>query len=64
VVQRIGEEAQKWQHRPAVPSECARSDAPVFYVSADGTGAPMRKEELEGHAGKEPDEPARVGRSI
>ena len=59
VVQRVGEEAQKWQHRPAVPSECARADAPVFYVSADGTGAPMRKEELQGHAGKEPDEPAK-----
>lgn len=59
VVQRVGEQAQKWQQRQAEPSECARSEAPIFYVSADGTGAPMRKEELRGRAGKEPDEPAK-----
>ena len=35
------------------PQECAREEAPVLYVSADGTGAPMRKEELEGRQGKQ-----------
>jgi Uncharacterised protein family (UPF0236) len=59
VVQRVGQQAQKWQQRQAEPPECARSDAPVFYVSADGTGAPMRKEELQGRAGKEPGQPAK-----
>ncbi len=60
VVQRVGEEAQKWQQRQAKPSECARSDAPVFYVSADGTGAPMRQEELQGRSGKAPDGAAKT----
>lgn len=59
VVQRVGAEAQKWQKRQAEPSECARSHAPVFYVSADGTGAPMRPEELQGRAGKAADQSAK-----
>ena len=42
VVQRIGSAAQAWQGREVQPAQCERSDAPVFYVSADGTGAPMR----------------------
>jgi hypothetical protein len=28
---------------------------PVFYLEADGTGVPMRHEELEGRAGRQPD---------
>lgn len=52
VVQRVGPEAQGWQEREIQPAECARCEAPVFYVSADGTGAPMRKKEVEGRAGK------------
>ena len=38
VVQRVGRSAQAWQERPAQPGRC---DAPVMYVSADGTGVPM-----------------------
>jgi hypothetical protein len=35
VAQRVGQEAQVWQERPAQPARC---DAPVMYVSGDGTG--------------------------
>jgi hypothetical protein len=55
VVQRVGQQAQAWQEREVQPDQCARCDAPVFYVSADGTGAPMRPEELEGRPGKQAD---------
>lgn len=53
VVQRVGQDAQAWQQREAQPEQCARSDASVFYVSADGTGTPMRPEELAGRPGKQ-----------
>jgi hypothetical protein len=53
VVQRIGSKAQAWQEREVQPAQCERSEAPVFYVSADGTGAPMRPEELAGRRGKQ-----------
>ena len=52
MVQRVGAAAQQWQERPAKP---AGSAVPIMYVSADGTGVPMRKEELVGRAGKQPD---------
>lgn len=38
VVQRVGAAAQQWQQRSAQPGRC---DAPILYVSADGTGVPM-----------------------
>lgn len=60
VVQRIGAAAQAWQEREVRPEQCQRSDAPVFYVSADGTGAPMRPEELEGRRGKQADSKAKT----
>jgi hypothetical protein len=35
---------------------CAKAKpVPVFYVSADGTGVPMRRKELEGRKGRQPD---------
>ena len=52
VVQQVGRRAQAWQERPARPGSCA---APIMYGSADATGLPMRKEELEGRAGKQED---------
>lgn len=52
VVQRVGAQARSWQEREAYAGHC---QAPVLYVSADGTGVPMRKEELRGRAGKQPD---------
>jgi hypothetical protein len=45
VVQRVGGSAQQWQERQHSPGEC---DAPVLYVSADGTGVPMAAPELKG----------------
>jgi len=53
VVQRVGGAAQQWQERPAEPSQCQRSDAPIIYVSGDGTGVPMVPEELVGRKGKQ-----------
>jgi hypothetical protein len=52
VVQRVGGGAQAWQERPAQPGRC---DAPIMYVSADGTGVPMVPEELAGRRGKQAD---------
>jgi len=60
VVQRVGEAAQRWQERPAEPAQCARTDAPIMYVSGDGTGVPMVPEELVGRRGKQPDGKAKT----
>ena len=57
VVQRVGGAAQVWQERPAQPGGSA---APILYISADATGVPMRKEELEGRAGKQADGSAKT----
>lgn len=57
MVQRIGASAQQWQEREAKPGGTA---VPIMYVSADGTGVPMRKEELAGRAGKQPDGSAKT----
>jgi hypothetical protein len=57
VVQRVGAQAQAWQERSALPGCC---DAPIMYISADATGVPMRKEELEGRSGKQPDGTAKT----
>jgi hypothetical protein len=57
MVQRVGAAAQKWQARQAQPGGSA---VPIMYVSADGTGVPMRKEELAGRAGKQPDGTAKT----
>lgn len=60
VLQRVGQAAQEWQMREVQPDQCVRCDAPVFYVSADGTGIPMRAEELAGRSGKQADGKART----
>lgn len=57
VVQRVGEAAQAWQQREEVGEG---TDAPILYVSADGTGVPMRGEELEGRRGKQADGSAKT----
>jgi hypothetical protein len=57
MVQRVGTAAQQWQEREAQPGSSA---APILYISADGTGVPMRKEELAGRAGKQPDGSAKT----
>lgn len=57
VVNRLGEAALSWQRReaPALPCE-----ASVLYVSADGTGVPMRRNELQGRRGKQADGTAKT----
>jgi hypothetical protein len=57
VVQRVGQDAQTWQERAAQPGRCA---APIMYVSGDGTGVPMRRKELAGRKGKQPDGTAKT----
>lgn len=57
VVQRVGGSAQQWQERERPPGAC---DAPVLYVSADGTGVPMVPEELKGRRGKQTDGTAKT----
>lgn len=57
VVQRVGKAAQDWQQREGVPGS---TDAPILYVSADGTGVPMRGEELKGRRGKQADGSAKT----
>ena len=55
LVQQVGAAAQKWQQREALKPLPESEPAPLLYISADATGLPMRKEELEGRAGKQPD---------
>ena len=57
VVQRVGGDAQKWQEREAKPGTC---EAPILYVSADGTGVPMAAPELKGRRGKQADGTAKT----
>jgi len=57
LVQQVGAAAQKWQEREAQPGGTA---VPIMYVSADGTGVPMRKEELAGRKGKQTDGSAKT----
>lgn len=57
VIQRVGGSAQRWQERPAQPGPC---EAPILYVSADGTGVPMVPEELKGRRGKQADGTAKT----
>jgi len=57
VVQRVGQDAQRWQERPAQPGSC---DASIMYVSGDGKGVPMVSQELEGRSGKQSDGTAKT----
>ena len=57
VVQRVGAAAVAWQKRESPAVAC---DAPIMYVSADGTGVPMRRSELEGRRGKQADGSAKT----
>jgi len=57
VVARVGQSAMAWQQRESAPGPC---DAKILYISADATGVPMRREELEGIKGKAPDGKAKT----
>ena len=60
LVQKVGAAAQTWQEREALKPLPDAKPVPVLYISADATGVPMRKEELEGRAGKQPDGSAKT----
>lgn len=56
VVLRIGPDVAPWLKEHAGSPQAV----PVMYVSCDGTGAPMRPEELVGRKGRQPDGKART----
>jgi len=60
LVQSVGPAAQHWQEREALAPLPGTKAAPIMYVSGDASGVPMRKEELEGRAGKQPDGSAKT----
>ena len=60
LVQPVGAAAQTWQEREALVPEPQSKAAPVLYVSADATGVPMRKKELAGRTGQQPDGSAKT----
>ena len=55
LIQRVGPVSLAWQQREYKIGQEDRTPVPIMYVSADGTGIPMRKKELEGRAGKQAD---------
>ena len=55
LVQQVGAGAQAWQEREALWPLPETKPVPILYVSGDATGVPMRKEELQGRKGKQPD---------
>lgn len=55
LVQPLGAAAQTWQEREAQAPLPGTKAVPIMYVSGDGSGVPMRKTELAGRAGKQPD---------
>jgi hypothetical protein len=60
LVQQVGAAAQAWQEREALRPLPEAKPVPILYVSADATGVPMRKEELQGRKGKQPDGTAKT----
>ena len=60
LTQPIGVAAQDWQAREARGPLPESKAVPILYVSGDATGVPMRKEELAGCRGKQPDGSAKT----
>jgi len=60
LVQPVGEAAQTWQEREDLQPLPGVKAVPILYLSADASGVPMRKKELEGRAGKQPDGTAKT----
>jgi hypothetical protein len=65
VAERIGREMDAWEdgERQRLLTENGREpekDIPLMYISYDGTGVPMRREELIGVKGKQPDGSAKT----
>ncbi len=60
LVQPVGAAAQRWQEREALKPLPGSKAVPIMYVSGDASGVPMRKAELQGRAGKQPDGSAKT----
>jgi hypothetical protein len=60
LVQPVGAAAQTWQEREAQAPLPGAKAVPVMYLSGDGSGVPMRQEELQGRAGHQPDGSAKT----
>jgi Uncharacterised protein family (UPF0236) len=60
LVQKIGPAAQAWQQREALKPLPEAKAVPVLYIEADATGVPMRRAELAGRAGRQPDGSAKT----
>ena len=60
LVQPVGAAAQAWQEREAHKPLPGTKSMPIMYLSGDASGVPMRKEGLEGRAGKQPDGSAKT----
>lgn len=60
LLHRVGEAAQQWQQRDYRPEQTEACDAAVMYVSGDGTGVPMRAEQLRGRQGHQADGSAKT----
>ena len=56
----LGREIAEDERRVVEPPAADEPVAPTLYLGMDGTGVPMRKEELEGRAGKQPDGSAKT----
>jgi len=60
LVQSVGPAAQRWQERETLVPLPGTQAVLIMYVSGDASGVPMRKAELEGRAGKQPDGSAKT----
>ena len=60
LVQPVGEAAQNWQEREAQTPLSGSKTVPIMYLSGDASGVAMRKKELAGRAGKQPDGSAKT----
>lgn len=60
LVQPVGAAAQTWQERAAHGPLPESKAVPILYVSGDASGVPMRKAELAGRAGQQPDGSAKT----
>ena len=57
----LGREVAEDERRVVEPPAADEALAPTLYLGMDGTGVPLRKEELVGRAGKQPDGSAKTG---
>lgn len=66
VAKEVGRQVERWMAKQRAKAirqagrDTAEQSIPVFYVSFDGTGVPMRAKELKGRKGRQPDGSART----